>query len=255
MIQPNLGKKMAELRKAKGLTQEALAEKCNVNVRTLQRIESGEVTPRSYTAKLIFAALDFNLYESNKSGSLSFYWLEQFYIYFLDLFNLKTHKMKKITILSIMSCAIILGLFALVSESKAQKENKATTHLDKDSSIQTKNSGMAFSYFSATNFLTDKDDLIGRDVKFTINGINANVELIKINQKTREFMVGIGDGKLSQNKIEITCPKDVVNDEHLKYSADKIEKSEDKIFLKGHSRITFAESDYFETAEIIITLF
>lgn len=58
MVQPNLGKKMAEMRKAKGFTQEELAEKCNINVRTLQRIESGEVTPRSYTAKVIFAALD-----------------------------------------------------------------------------------------------------------------------------------------------------------------------------------------------------
>ena len=38
MVPPNLGKKMAELRKAKGFTQEELAEKCNINVRTLQMI-------------------------------------------------------------------------------------------------------------------------------------------------------------------------------------------------------------------------
>jgi len=87
MIQPNLGKKMAELRKAKGLTQEELAEKGNINVRTLQRIESGEVTPRSYTAKVLFALLEFELYESNNKGSFISYWLEHFYRYFLDLFN------------------------------------------------------------------------------------------------------------------------------------------------------------------------
>jgi len=36
-------------------------EKCNISVRTLQRIETGEVTPRSYTIKTILAALDYDL--------------------------------------------------------------------------------------------------------------------------------------------------------------------------------------------------
>ncbi|RAI88001.1 helix-turn-helix protein [Algoriphagus yeomjeoni] len=59
MKQPELGKKISELRKAKGLTQEELVELCNLNVRTIQRIESGEVTPRSYTIKALFEALGF----------------------------------------------------------------------------------------------------------------------------------------------------------------------------------------------------
>ncbi len=57
MKQPKLGKRISELRKAKGLTQEELVEKCNLNVRTIQRIEAGEVTPRSYTVKALFEAL------------------------------------------------------------------------------------------------------------------------------------------------------------------------------------------------------
>lgn len=61
MKQPELGKKISELRKAKGLTQEELVDKCNISVRTLQRIEIGEVTPRVYTVKTILAALDFDL--------------------------------------------------------------------------------------------------------------------------------------------------------------------------------------------------
>jgi len=61
MKQPDLGKKITELRKAKGLTQEELVDKCNISVRTLQRIEIGEVTPRIYTVKTILAALDFDL--------------------------------------------------------------------------------------------------------------------------------------------------------------------------------------------------
>ncbi|RBW62954.1 hypothetical protein DS884_01160 [Tenacibaculum sp. E3R01] len=60
MEQPQLGKKIIELRLAKGLTQTELAEKCNLSLRTIQRIESTEVTPRSYTLKMIFKILDFD---------------------------------------------------------------------------------------------------------------------------------------------------------------------------------------------------
>ncbi|MDD4637402.1 MAG: helix-turn-helix transcriptional regulator [Bacteroidales bacterium] len=61
MKQPELGRKISELRKAKGLTQEELVEKCNIGVRTIQRIETGEVTPRSYTIKAILGALECGL--------------------------------------------------------------------------------------------------------------------------------------------------------------------------------------------------
>jgi len=58
MKQPQLGQKILEWRKAKGLTQEELVERCQINVRTIQRIEAGEVTPRSYTLKTIMEALE-----------------------------------------------------------------------------------------------------------------------------------------------------------------------------------------------------
>ena len=48
MQQPELGLKVAELRQQKGLTQEKLAEMCEVSSRTIQRIEGGEVDPRLY---------------------------------------------------------------------------------------------------------------------------------------------------------------------------------------------------------------
>ena len=57
MKQPELGKRISELRKGKGLTQEELVEQCNINVRTIQRIEAGEVNPRSYTIKIILEVL------------------------------------------------------------------------------------------------------------------------------------------------------------------------------------------------------
>lgn len=132
MNQPDLGKKIAELRKAKGLTQEELVEECNLNVRTLQRIESGEVTPRSYTIRIIFNALDYTpdssfdltFNGSGKTGSIVSKWPGQVYQYALDLFNLKTNTMKKISILSVTIVAIGLGLFMLCSESKAQSTLK-----------------------------------------------------------------------------------------------------------------------------------
>lgn len=60
MKQPNLGIRLSEIRKERRLTQEELAEKCTVNVRTIQRIESGDVTPRSYTLNTIYGALEYD---------------------------------------------------------------------------------------------------------------------------------------------------------------------------------------------------
>lgn len=130
MTQPELGRKIAELRKAKGFTQEELVEKCNLSVRTLQRIESGDVIPRSYTIRLIFTALDFEVHE-NPSQSFSvtkFQFsdrLSQFNGFVFDLFNFKTHPMKKITILAVTLGLVFAGVFILSSESKAQKADKA----------------------------------------------------------------------------------------------------------------------------------
>ena len=63
MKQPELGIKIAELRKTKGLTQEEVVDKCNISVRTLQRIEAGEVSPRAYTIKTIIGVLDYDFNE------------------------------------------------------------------------------------------------------------------------------------------------------------------------------------------------
>jgi len=126
MNQPELGKKIAELRKAKGLTQEELVAICNLNVRTLQRIESGEVTPRSYTIKIIFSALDFNIFDSSygkydnvsdSTDTIKQNWLGQIFKYVFDLFNLKINTMKKLLILSALTISLV---FFFTSISKAQ---------------------------------------------------------------------------------------------------------------------------------------
>jgi transcriptional regulator with XRE-family HTH domain len=55
-----IGKKIRELRKIKGLSQEDLAESAKVNLRTIQRIENNESEPRGKTLYLICAVLDIN---------------------------------------------------------------------------------------------------------------------------------------------------------------------------------------------------
>ncbi|HEA21748.1 hypothetical protein LCGC14_1207540 [marine sediment metagenome] len=71
MKQPELGNRISELRKAKGLTQEELVERCNISVRTIQRIETGEVNPRSYTVKTILSALESDFDQLHAESSFS----------------------------------------------------------------------------------------------------------------------------------------------------------------------------------------
>lgn len=53
-----IAQKLIKLRKDKGLTQEELAEKAKINLRTIQRIENSESEPRGKTLNLICEALE-----------------------------------------------------------------------------------------------------------------------------------------------------------------------------------------------------
>lgn len=59
----SLGNKVLSARKSKGLTQEQLAERATITVRTVQRIESDDSIPRDYTLKAIASALNMPLEE------------------------------------------------------------------------------------------------------------------------------------------------------------------------------------------------
>ncbi|HYQ58046.1 MAG TPA: helix-turn-helix transcriptional regulator [Draconibacterium sp.] len=61
MEQPELGIKINEIRNQRSITQKELSESCNIDIRTIQRIESGDVTPRISTLKLIANALSCNM--------------------------------------------------------------------------------------------------------------------------------------------------------------------------------------------------
>ena len=72
MKQPELGQKILELRKQKGFTQEELVAQCHINVRTIQRIEAGEVNPRSYTVKIILEVLGSDYFEEEQKEEETF---------------------------------------------------------------------------------------------------------------------------------------------------------------------------------------
>jgi len=95
MRQPDLGLKIAELRKAKGITQEELSLKCNINVRTIQRIESGSVSPRSFTLNLIFLSLDYKI----EGKPISNKYISNIYEYFNQIIsgNFENIPLKKLT--------------------------------------------------------------------------------------------------------------------------------------------------------------
>jgi transcriptional regulator with XRE-family HTH domain len=59
----SLGEKIKGARKSKHLTQEELSELSKINLRTIQRIENDENTPRGQTLNLICNALDLNISE------------------------------------------------------------------------------------------------------------------------------------------------------------------------------------------------
>jgi len=59
----DIGRKLRDIRKKKGFSQEALAENSTVNLRTIQRIEKNESEPRGKTLHLICDALQVNVEE------------------------------------------------------------------------------------------------------------------------------------------------------------------------------------------------
>ena len=123
--------KLIEVRKERGLTQEEVAEKCRITVRTIQRIESGLVEPRTFTIKIISDALGFNYFETSNTGNevneikqISDFEKRTILWFVKDLFNLKTNTMKKVSILTSFFLVVGLTLIILPSKINAQSGNK-----------------------------------------------------------------------------------------------------------------------------------
>lgn len=128
MKQPELGRKITLLRKEKGFTQEELVDKCNISVRTLQRIEAGEVTPRSYTVKTILAALDYDLSKisDNDSDKKSFSeWLKEIFLIDIDPDRSGTFLIKQLNTAWLLGLVyFILGFLEAAAEYFRMEEDR-----------------------------------------------------------------------------------------------------------------------------------
>lgn len=84
-----ISKQIFESRKAKGYSQEHLAELSSVNLRTIQRIENQENEPRGKTLQLICEALDLNIEkvmsEKNDNKNLASKAVNFFFLIILNL--------------------------------------------------------------------------------------------------------------------------------------------------------------------------
>lgn len=125
-----------ELRQNLGLTQAELAERSNVSLRTIQRVEALEVTPRNYTIKAILSCLGYDLEdgppesvhdgEDRENGRATLTARASGYV--RELFNLKTNAMKKLSVLSLFAALLFAGMFFAHTSLIAQNRKiKAAT--------------------------------------------------------------------------------------------------------------------------------
>lgn len=127
MKQPDFGKELTRIRNLKGITQEELASKSNVTIRTIQRIESGVVNPRSYTVKAIGEILGYDFLsdeslrdESNGNAESTQNGLVSGLVY-------REHKTSKINIMArvfLFLCLIISAVsLDMMTQSKAKPDS------------------------------------------------------------------------------------------------------------------------------------
>lgn len=135
------GKELVRIRKLKGLTQSELADKCNVSCRTIQRIENGIVVPRSFTIKALSKALDIDLLkdfpidtsENERFLPHRFILRKWIITQIIELFNLKTKAMRKLSILTITSGLLVIAFFTFLNNGMAQDDSNLTNFLTIDS--------------------------------------------------------------------------------------------------------------------------
>jgi len=129
MKQPELGRRISQLRTTKGLTQEELVQKCNISVRTIQRIENGEVAPRSYTIKTILEALDHDLSIISEDDSTFFNtlirWLKKFMLINIDIEKPSDFLIKQLNIAWIFGVIyFLIGFFEGAADHFLFKEDR-----------------------------------------------------------------------------------------------------------------------------------
>lgn len=206
MEKPEFRAKLIEVRKAKGLTQEEVADECGITVRTIQRIESGIVKPRAFTAKIISDTLGFEFFDNSNTGNDVIMNQEtelkkhNYLWYLTDLFNLKTKTMKKLSILSMTTLIVLSSIFAYNSKTYSQTQNtKNSITVKRDSDMSIRRIEVRFTNNLTFDSLTTiKNDLEALEIKINYKRIefddNNRLKWIALNAYT-----DLGIGSFSMN--------------------------------------------------------
>jgi len=211
----DFGTKLIEVRKAKGLTQKEVAEKCNITARTIQRIESGKVKPRAFTIKLISETLEFDFFMPSNTNYDAISKIQKLKLedhtvlwYLKDLFNLRTNAMRKISILSmplLMVVLLFVSIFNTAAQSMdIQNHNSLIIQLNEDKSIKRIEA-------SFTNNLT-LDSLIQIKKDLQDRGITVHYRRLEFNThnllSSIDCQVICNDGFSGSFETKITQNKD-----------------------------------------------
>lgn len=87
MLQNDIGEKIRQLRKSKGLTQAQLAEKIGIDNKHLSRIEKGRHMPTYNIIKKLSEVLEFNIFELDKKELTDIKQPDKTYIKALNILN------------------------------------------------------------------------------------------------------------------------------------------------------------------------
>jgi hypothetical protein len=168
--------------------------------------------------------------------------------------------MKKISILSVMTTAIILGVFAvngkLLAQDKAEQQQVSTKTEDLSENH------IPFYDYSCYGCMEQKGLIIGRDMSFKLRGVKVtNIRLMAIDKETEEFNALFVKGQFLERKVILEYRKAWLIDGSLEYSAMKIDKSDNQIILKGNAKVYDLndksnpdDDESIEAKEIIINL-
>ena len=94
-IENTLGQKIRQLRKAKGLTQEQLAEKLDIDNKHLSRIEKGKHMPTYAVTKKLAEVLQFDIYNFENTPIEKIDIPDPIYLKALKIFNSARSKKEK----------------------------------------------------------------------------------------------------------------------------------------------------------------
>ena len=177
----DFGKELIKVRKARGLTQAEVAEKCNVAIRTIQRIESGVVKPRSSTIKIISKSLEIDFFKNSKLKN------HDVLLHLKNLLNFKKNAIKKISILSFSILFIVFvyaTTFNIKSKFNTSKKEKKIKLSTKD-----KNYSLSEEYDFIGNFGEIGKDfaVVKKDNKYGLMNADGEIKTPAIFDSIRKF--------------------------------------------------------------------